>query len=54
VIWRNTVQFNGHNFEDMDRLPEVGDPTLTSSRIIQIKSQFILWRNYKSEKCNGT
>jgi hypothetical protein len=34
VIWRSTVQLNGNNFEDMDRipedmdrLPEVGDPT---------------------------
>jgi hypothetical protein len=42
VIWSSTVQFNGNNFEEMDRLPEVDDPILKSLRIIQIKSQFIL------------
>jgi hypothetical protein len=42
VIWKRTGQINGNDFEDMDRLPEVDDTTLTISRVIQIKSQFIL------------
>ena len=53
VIWKRTGQINGNDFEDMDRIPEVDDTTLTISRVIQIKSQFILWKNYKTEKCNG-
>jgi len=53
VIWMSTIQLNDNNFENMHRLPEVGDPTLTRSRIIQIKKQFILWRNYKTGKYNG-
>jgi hypothetical protein len=35
VIWRSTIQLNENN-------SEVGGPILTSSRIMQIISQFIL------------
>jgi hypothetical protein len=54
TIWKKTDKVNKNKFEDLDRLPEVGDSIFTKFQSNTNKKAIYYVKNKnKTERCNG-